>query len=279
MNRKLKAFAVAAVIIVSLAGLVVYDAYYRTVSVTFEAYGLPSDINWSVTLLQPPANINKGTGYPTHPGPSPITFNGLQQNTWYAFIPNYTGLYFANYGLNYYVPPQIPWPVTLQPLVFNTGSGSTTVKLVFNPYINLDRYAFFAVVNNTTYPLFNISTGGIIGFQYGPIPSAENVSVLLNFFTGPRNSSNVTELVLNNGKYSPLWGSYDITSVSFESNSSLLSYVGTNLTLPWQVTPSSTPFPDNITPSFLVTYHVPYKPVIAWTNFTFTIDNWNPNAT
>ncbi len=281
MRKKVKAALIAAIVVVAFsAGVATYGYLkdrnaHRTVTVTLERVGLPSRINWSISLLLPYSfnnlNLNGNT--------SSITIKGLQKNNWYSFIPRYAGLYLATlpppFGGGLYHPPQVPSgsPSNSWPLQFKTGSNSTVLKVLFYPFLLINVNQTVTILNHSRY--YSIPDDGIYNWPadiQGPLlPNEQNFTFYLQ--TGPRNSTNVTHLSRGPGGNVTLYGSYKVVSINLTSNVSGIS-VTFNRTFPWQIEP----VPQGL--SLLEAYvHIPDVPTIAMFQFTITIADWNPNAT
>lgn len=276
MRLKIKAVIIAAIVVIaSSVGLATYNYLKnknanKTVSVTFERTGLPSSINWSITMWKG-YTLDKVT---KSGNSSPITFNHLEKNTWYVFVPHYTGLYIANSEAEgtEYVPPYIPWGYPSQPFQFETGSNSTVQKILFNPYVDITALGY-VVLNNSTYRLSNYSGLEGSGDIYGQLVPGGIGNFTFIFSTGPKNSSNVTQ-ISSGYNVITLYGSFNVTAISLKSNVSGITIIGFNRTFPWHIEPVKKGYA--LMEAFV---HIPYAPTIAWIDFTLTIENWNPNAT
>lgn len=273
------AILIAAIFLLSvgIASFVYYDTVLRRITVTFEETGLPSGTNWSITVWGP-TPYQKYTEYSNT---SKIVFNGMVQNHKYPFhvaasLPywSYYGgwAYFANLSSGSY------W------FGLNTHSNSTKATITFRPFQYISSEYTQIVLNNTTYEVFPpIIANGTQPDGPHPTPA------YFDFTTALKNSGtlDVTSLSGSNNTVIRLYGSYTVQSVNVSvvlgqtafylapnPNGLGFNLINTSNQLPWTIGPSF----SNQHP-LVVNMSTPNYPVCVSLTFTFTLVNWNPDAT
>ena len=282
ISQKVKAVVVVIMVVaVSAVGLVSYYWASRTVSVTFVESGLPAGSNWSVSMFNPTQAVAQRASNSTAGNPSTITVNGLEKDTWYGVVFNYPGAYaaYAKYwGKNNsiwweeYNKPFSFWQNPSQPIGIKTNSSSSTLKILFDPFVNVGFSLAFVHLNNQTYGMYD---GGGVGavststsVPFGPQP-VNDTTVVYGYEFAPG-----TVLQGSNGTLLNLTGSFNVTQVNLQSNVTGISIIGMNRTLPWHV------YMSPVEPEIIeINVYIPHEPIIqAVLNFTLTIEGWNPNG-
>jgi hypothetical protein len=145
------------------------------------------------------------------------------------------------------------------------------VRITFDPFVDVTLSSAFARLNNQTYGVGVGSVGALSTLTsdaFGP-QSANDTTVEFEYTFAPG-----TVLEGSNGTLINLTGSFNVTSVSLQSNVSGISIIDLNRTLPWHVYISPVGFE-----TIMINVYVPHEPIIqAVLNFTVTIEEWNPNG-
>ena len=272
ISRKVKAVIMAIIVVaVSTTGLVSYYWINRTVSVTFVESGLPAGSNWSAAMnmyIGPPTASH--TADSRAGSPSTVTVSGLKPDTWYGTRFYYPGGYVADAGhWGMYNKPLPYWQNPSWPIGIKTGSNSSIVKIIFDPFVDVTQSFAQVYLNNQTYGLLDGgNVGAFTGAYFAPQPP-NDTTVGYGYEFGPG-----TMLKGDNSAPFNLTGSFNVTAVNLQSNVTGLSIIGLNRTLPWHVYIS--PVGIEI---IEINVYVPREPIIATQlYFTLTIENWNPNA-
>jgi hypothetical protein len=139
------------------------------------------------------------------------------------------------------------------------------LKIQFDPYVNIDGVLAFVRYNNQTYS--GLANGPATGVWFGFQPPNDTTIGFGEIFAPG------TELSDGNSTLN-LTGSFNVTSVSLQSNVSGISIISLNRTLPWHVDMSS------VEPQIIgINLYIPHKPIILASLCLFlTIEDWNPNG-